>query len=63
MEKHEQIAQAEDDIRHEGELAFMKGDSIEHCPHRSHTRPAELWRRGFANAQFGAQASKQRGFQ
>lgn len=61
MEKHELIEKMETAVRGDGAAAFVKGVALASCPHAPHTREAELWRRGFANAQFGAQASQQRG--
>lgn len=62
MEMHEIIDKREAAVRGEGAAAFAQGAAMKSCPHAPHTREAELWRRGFANAQFGAQASQQRGF-
>lgn len=58
MELHDLIAQRESGVREAGQRAFAEGKRVEDCPHRSHTREADLWRRGFANAQFGAQMRK-----
>jgi ribosome modulation factor len=55
MELHEQIAEIESRARQGGEQAFAAGKRMADCPHQQHTREAELWRRGFANARFGAQ--------
>jgi hypothetical protein len=62
MEKHEIIEMRETAVRSDGAAAFAQGAALKSCPHAPHTREAELWRRGFANAQFGAQASQHRGF-
>jgi hypothetical protein len=58
MQLHVIIAEREEQARLEGQRAFEDGKTVDQCPHRSHTREADLWRRGFANAQFGAQMSK-----
>lgn len=58
MHVHEIVAQRENDIRGAGQRAFEEGKTIADCPHRAHTREADLWRRGFANALFGAQMTK-----
>jgi hypothetical protein len=55
MELHELVAQRESEMREAGQRAFEEGKGIGDCPHRNHTREADLWRRGFANALFGAQ--------
>jgi hypothetical protein len=55
MEPHERMAQLEAQARSQGEQAFHAGRRITDCPHREHTREAELWRRAFANARLGAQ--------
>jgi hypothetical protein len=54
MELHHLVAERENDIRLAGQRAFDEGKRIDDCPHRPHTREADLWRRGFANAQYGA---------
>lgn len=58
MELHQRVEQLEHAVRVAGERAFGAGQRMTDCPHRSHTREAELWRRGFANAQLGAQMTK-----
>lgn len=55
MEMHEVVEKRETEVRATGAAAFTQGAKINSCPHAAHTREAELWRRGFANAQFGAQ--------
>lgn len=54
MELHERVAALEHDARLAGQQAFAEGKHLNDCPHRPHTREADLWRRGFANAQYGA---------
>lgn len=58
MELHEHIAAREHDVRLAGQRAHDEGKRLKDCPHRPHTREADLWRRGYANAQFGAQMQK-----
>jgi hypothetical protein len=58
MELHHLVAQRENDARVAGQRAFDEGKTLADCPHRPHTREADLWRRSFANAQFGAQMTK-----
>lgn len=55
MELHDLVAARESEVRNAGQRAFEAGQLIGDCPHRPHTREADLWRRGFANARFGAQ--------
>lgn len=61
MELHELVAAREAECRDAGQRAFESGQRLEDCPHRAHTREAELWRRGYANAQFGAQIQRHEG--
>lgn len=58
MELHQRVEQLESAARAAGERAFAAGQRIVDCPHRPHTREADLWRRGFANALFGSQMTK-----
>lgn len=58
MELHDLLAARESDMRVAGQRAFDEGKRIDDCPHRPHTREAELWKRGFANARFGAQMAQ-----
>lgn len=60
MELHERVAELEHDARVAGQQAFAEGKRLDDCPHRSHTREAELWKRGFANARYGAQMAQTR---
>lgn len=60
MEIHHLVAEREHDARLAGQRAFDEGKRITDCPHRPHTREAELWTRGFANARFGAQMAQTR---
>lgn len=60
MELHRLVAERENDARVAGQRAFDEGKRIEDCPHRPHTREAELWKRGFANARYGAQLAQTR---
>lgn len=60
MEMHEMIEVRETAVRSDGAAAFIKGAALASCPHAPHTREAELWRRSFANAQFGAQMTQTR---
>lgn len=58
METHVAINQKEAELRQSGQQAFASGRAVHDCPHPPYTREAELWRRGFANACFGAQMAQ-----
>lgn len=60
MNMHEMIEAREAAVRSGGAAAFLSGATLQTCPHLPHTREAELWRRSFANAQFGAQMKQTR---
>lgn len=60
MELHNRVADLEHAARVAGQQAFGEGKAINDCPHRPHTREAELWKRGFANARYGAQLAQTR---
>lgn len=60
MHMHEMIEAKEAAVRSDGAAAFLNGATLQSCPHSPYTREAELWRRSFANAQFGAQMKQTR---